>query len=88
LISATGLTGQRQSFAANLKSIVARVRRYSSLPIAVGFGISSAEQAAKIAKIADGVIVGSVIVDLLAKKKTKQALKLVAAMRQVLDVNR
>lgn len=86
LVSTTGITGKRKELAEGLKDIVSRIKKYSSLPIAVGFGISQPAQAAEIAKIADGVIVGSAIVDLIAKKKIKAVSKFVASLRRAIDV--
>jgi tryptophan synthase alpha chain len=68
LISVTGITGKREKVAEDLKNLVSRIRRYSKLPVAVGFGISKPAHAAQVANVADGVIVGSAIVDLIAKK--------------------
>ncbi len=58
----TGITGARTELPPDLADFVARVRRHTSLPLAVGFGIGSGEQAAAVARIADGVIVGSALV--------------------------
>ena len=69
----------------DLGDLAARVRKYTKLPIAIGFGISTPAQASQMARIADGVIVGSAIVDLIGKKKTAEALKLIASMRRVID---
>ncbi len=62
LVSVTGVTGARLSMPAGLKGLVARVRRYTPVPVCVGFGISTPEQARTIASLADGVIVGSAAV--------------------------
>jgi tryptophan synthase alpha chain len=62
LVSLTGVTGARDRLPPDLKSFVARARQVTGLPLAVGFGISSPEQAAQVARIADGVIVGSALV--------------------------
>jgi tryptophan synthase alpha chain len=61
-VSLTGITGERQSLPPTLKDTVARVRAATSVPVAVGFGISTGEHARQVADIADGVIVGSRIV--------------------------
>jgi len=61
-VSAVGTTGERESLAAGLADQVERVRRHTDLPVAVGFGVSTAAHAAQVAAIADGVIVGSAIV--------------------------
>ena len=76
LISVTGITGKRDKLAENLKPLIRKIRKYSKLPVAVGFGISKPAQAAAVAKIADGVIVGSAIVDLIAKRKFKTCCQL------------
>jgi tryptophan synthase alpha chain len=61
-VSLTGITGERKELAPELSDTVARVRATSTVPVAVGFGISTGEQASMVADIADGVIVGSRIV--------------------------
>jgi tryptophan synthase alpha chain len=61
-VSATGITGERESLALGLADQVERIREHTSLPVAVGFGVSTPAQAAQVAAIADGVIVGSAIV--------------------------
>jgi tryptophan synthase alpha chain len=61
-VSTTGITGERESLALGLASQVEHMREYTTLPIAVGFGVSNPEQAAQVAAVADGVIVGSAIV--------------------------
>jgi tryptophan synthase alpha chain len=66
-VSTTGVTGARASLRADLPEFVARVRRHTDLPLAVGFGVSTPEQAGAVAFYADGVIVGSSLVDLVAK---------------------
>ncbi|MCK8825899.1 tryptophan synthase subunit alpha [Fuchsiella alkaliacetigena] len=62
-VSLTGVTGARSELAPNLTEFLTRVRNYSELPLAVGFGISTSEQAAQVAKHAEGVVVGSAIID-------------------------
>lgn len=60
-VSLTGITGARQTMAADLSAFLARVRRCSDLPLVVGFGISSAAHVAQVAALADGAIVGSAL---------------------------
>jgi tryptophan synthase alpha chain len=62
LVSLTGVTGARDHLPPDLESFVARVRSATELPLAVGFGISTPAQAAQVARIADGVIVGSALI--------------------------
>ena len=76
LVSSMGVTGMRSEITADVSSIAAEIRRYSDIPAAVGFGISVPEQAAQYAAAADGVIVGSAIVDIIARhgENTRQSL--------------
>jgi tryptophan synthase alpha chain len=85
LISVAGITGKREKLAENLSELVARVRTYSKLPIAVGFGISNPSQAREAAQWADGVIVGSALVELIGQRKFKAVFKLVSSLRRALD---
>lgn len=61
-VSVTGVTGSRQSLPPDLAQLVGRIRRVTPTPVCVGFGVSNAEQAAQVARLADGVIVGSALV--------------------------
>jgi tryptophan synthase alpha chain len=61
-VSTTGVTGERAGLAPALGELVARVRAATALPVAVGFGVGTPEQAAEVARMADGVVVGSAIV--------------------------
>lgn len=62
LVSVTGITGARRELPPDLGDFVQRVRRHTDIPLAVGFGIGTGEQAAAVAQIVDGVIVGSALV--------------------------
>jgi len=62
VVSLTGVTGARQSMAADLGAVLARARRHSDLPLVVGFGISRPEHVAEVARLADGAIVGSALI--------------------------
>jgi tryptophan synthase alpha chain len=66
-VSREGVTGARDSVAQSLEEKLTMIRQYTDLPIAVGFGISNPEQAATVAKIAEAVVIGSAIVDLIGK---------------------
>jgi tryptophan synthase alpha chain len=66
-VSREGVTGARDSIAESLEQNLTIIRRHIRLPIAVGFGISNPEQAATVARVADAVVVGSAIVDLIGK---------------------
>ena len=65
-VSVAGVTGVKEADADVVAPAVARVRAASGLPVAVGFGIKTPERAAEVARVADGVVVGSVLVDLIA----------------------
>lgn len=67
IVSSLGVTGTRSEIKTDLESIVKVVRQNTEIPCAIGFGISTPEQAAKMAGIADGAIVGSAIVKLIEK---------------------
>ncbi|NOX60764.1 MAG: tryptophan synthase subunit alpha [Chloroflexi bacterium] len=64
LVSVTGITGERSELPPFLAEFVARVRKHTDLPLAVGFGIGTVEQAEAVARLADGVVVGSALVKL------------------------
>jgi tryptophan synthase alpha chain len=62
-LSRTGVTGAHGAPSANIASLVASIKAHTAVPVCVGFGITTAEQAAMVAAVADGVIVGSAIVN-------------------------
>ena len=72
-VSVTGVTGARRSMDNGVREQVARVRKVSSLPVGVGFGISTPEQAAWIAGFADAAVVGSALVERIEKAKGSNA---------------
>jgi len=70
IVSSLGVTGTRSEIKTDLASIVDVARQHTSVPCAIGFGISTPEQAKKMSAISDGVIVGSAIIKLLEKHGT------------------
>ena len=72
-VSRTGVTGQRQQLAEDAKKLVRRLRRVTKLPIAVGFGISSADHFAEVGKFADAAVVGSAIVETIEQNRGCEA---------------
>ncbi|OWR01322.1 tryptophan synthase subunit alpha [Sphingopyxis witflariensis] len=66
-VSVAGITGLQQAAQASIDEAVARLKATTDLPVAVGFGVRTPEQAAEIAKVADGVVVGSALVEIIAK---------------------
>jgi tryptophan synthase alpha chain len=67
LVSRTGVTGERAALSEALEPLISRTRAVTNLPLAAGFGISTPEQAGVVAKMADGVVVGSAIVRMIEK---------------------
>jgi tryptophan synthase alpha chain len=84
-ISRAGVTGERRDMRAELMGEIAGLRRLTDLPIAVGFGISTPEQAASAATVADGVVMGSALVRTLAEEGIDAACGLVRRVRQAID---
>lgn len=84
LISRLGVTGVRAELPTDLPATVARLREATSLPVCVGFGVSRPEHAAAVAKIADGVVVGSAIVK-AAGESVKDAVALASSLRAAID---
>ena len=72
-ISRTGITGKQQSLTADAAALVERIRRWTSLPVAVGFGISNAEHVAQVAEFADAAVIGSAIVELIERSTPETA---------------
>jgi tryptophan synthase alpha chain len=85
LVSVTGVTGTRNSLQSELNSFVARVRKVAKHPLCVGFGISTPEQARQVADIADGVIVGSRIIQLMETDGLAAVSNFVRKLRRALD---
>ncbi len=78
-IAVAGITGGKSANAAHLAERLALIRSYSALPIAVGFGIKSAKQAAELKGIADAVVVGSALVDIIHQAGNNAQHKIAAA---------
>jgi tryptophan synthase alpha chain len=85
LIARLGVTGASTSLAADLAGSVARVRAATTLPVAVGFGVSTAAQATSVASLADGVVIGSALVDTLGRNGVAAAADFMATMRTAVD---
>lgn len=84
LISRLGVTGAQQSLAADLPQTMQRLRSATQLPVCVGFGVSSAEQATAVARLADGVVIGSAIVR-AAHESVSSAVAFARQMRRAID---
>ena len=88
LVSSLGVTGERAEIRTDLQSIITNIRANTQIPVAVGFGISTPEQAANMAAISDGVIVGSAIVRRIAahgRNSAPDAAAFVAEMKQAVS---
>ncbi|HUO16757.1 MAG TPA: tryptophan synthase subunit alpha [Verrucomicrobiae bacterium] len=72
-VSRTGVTGQRQQLADDARKLVQRLRRFTRLPVALGFGISTSAQFAEVGEFADAVVVGSAIVETIERNRDQEA---------------
>ena len=84
-VSVAGITGKQQAALGSIEDAVARLKAATDLPVAVGFGVRTPEQAARIAAVADGVVVGSALVDLVAKHGADAAGPVREATRALAD---
>ena len=84
LISRLGVTGVQNSLASDLPQTMARLRSATTLPICVGFGVSNAEQATAVARLADGVVIGSAFVR-AANEGVPKAVAFARDMRKAID---
>jgi tryptophan synthase alpha chain len=84
-ISRTGVTGTRQALRSGLAAEVRAIREVVELPVAVGFGISTPEQAAEVGSAADGVVVGSALVRTLGEEGIDAGAQFVSELRRALD---
>jgi tryptophan synthase alpha chain len=88
LVARLGVTGASASLAGGLGASIAQVRRATPLPVAVGFGISTPAQAATLAREADGIVVGSALVDALGARGVDGAAEFLGGLRRALDTAR
>lgn len=90
LVSLTGTTGARQRLPGHLEAFTRRVRAHTTTPLAVGFGISTPQQARSVGRFADGVIVGSALIDAVSRvdksRAPETAAALVRRMRRALSL--
>ncbi len=89
MVSLTGVTGSRAEMAADLKDFVQNIKERSGLPVAVGFGIRTAAQAAEISEYADGVIIGSALIDAVNREadKPRAAAQMVRSFSKALELD-
>jgi tryptophan synthase alpha chain len=87
-VSVAGITGLQQAAQDSIEAAVRRIKKSTNLPVAVGFGVRTPEQAAAIARVADGVVVGSAIVELVGKYGNQAAGPVkayIASLRSAMD---
>ena len=85
MVSLTGVTGARQTLPLDLENFVKRVRQKTRQPLCIGFGVSTPEQAKRVARVADGVIVGSRLIQLIEEDTTLSSLKaFILSLREAL----
>jgi tryptophan synthase alpha chain len=82
-VSRTGVTGARQQVAGDARELVVRLRKFTKLPIAVGFGISTALQFAEVGEFADAVVVGSAIVETIERNQGREAAAVAQFIKQL-----
>ena len=87
-VSRTGVTGTRQEMPEDAVQLVGRLRRYTDLPVAVGFGISTSAQVKAVGKFADAAVVGSAIVETIERNPGKEAESVAQFVKQLLVVGR
>jgi tryptophan synthase alpha chain len=84
-VSITGITGTKSANMESLAAKVANLKSHTKLPVAVGFGIKTPENAAAVAKFADAVVVGSALVEIIANQTVAAAMEFVAVLRKAMD---
>jgi len=87
-VSRTGVTGARQQLPEDAAKLVSRLRRYTDLPLAVGFGISTSAQFEAVGKFADAAVVGSAIVDTIERNPGKEAESVAQFVKQLVVFSR
>jgi tryptophan synthase alpha chain len=87
-VSRTGVTGARQEMSDDAKRLVKRIRKFTRTPIAVGFGISTAEQFRAVGKFAEAAVVGSAIVEIVEQNPGREAACVAEFVRQLLAPGR
>ena len=86
-ISRTGVTGERQQMSSDARGLVKRIRCFTKLPVAVGFGISTPEQFASVGKFAEGAVVGSAIVHVIEQNPGRETESVSKFIRQLTAVS-
>jgi len=82
-VSRTGVTGTRKQLPDDARQLVSRLRKFTKLPVAVGFGISTAEQFAAVGEFADAAVIGSAIVETIERNPGKEAASVAEFIKQL-----
>ena len=85
-VSITGITGTKSADAAEVAKSVERIKRHTDLPVGVGFGIKTPDQAAAIARVADAAVVGSALVGIIADNRDENGVPLPGTKDKVLEL--
>lgn len=83
-VSSLGVTGTREEIQTDLNAMMTEINKYTTIPTALGFGISNAEQAAKVKDFADGVIIGSAIVKIIEQYKEESEEPLINFAKEII----
>lgn len=83
-VAVTGVTGTRVQIETDLDALTREVRRHTNLPVAIGFGVSGPESAARVSGYCDGVVVGSALVKLIGEKDNDRVEELTTQLKQAL----
>ena len=86
-VSRTGVTGARQQLPEDAPALVRRLRKYTKLPVAVGFGISTPQQFSAVSEFADAAVVGSAIVETIERNPGKEAESVAQFVKKLLAVS-
>ena len=85
MVSSLGVTGVRNDFSKELSETIDRIKKVTDVPVAIGFGIHSPEQAEKLSQISDGIIIGSAVVKLIANNSDNTQEELAEYARSIKD---
>jgi tryptophan synthase alpha chain len=86
-VSRTGVTGTRRQLPDDARQLVSRLRKFTKLPVAVGFGVSTAEQFAAVGEFADAAVIGSAIVETIERNPGKEVASVAEFIKQVSAIN-
>ena len=86
-VSRTGITGEQKKMSSDAQALVKRIRRFSKLPVAVGFGISTRDQFRAVGKFAEGAVIGSAIVQLIEQNRGREAAAVAEFIKRLLAVS-